>query len=232
MMFSASLSYADNAISSEKTFLQQDVDEYQKQAQATIAMEKSERGRKLRMTGDTFMYGQDTAIDYAEAFYWYRSAAEQGDVPAKNQLGLIFDSGGYGISKDPVKATKWFLLAADEGNGAAQVNMALRYDTRSTGHESDIQPNDRTAVNWYIKAAMQGVSIAQRNLGLHYELGLGVPQNMEEAYFWYSLSLMNGDAAINVQAAMENAALTLTKEQIEKVQSRIQVWEPTPPLSP
>ena len=216
----------------------QQMEEIKKQEYARSGVEKAASIRILRTFGDTYMYGKGVKQDYAEALYWYRSAAEQGDVESKNQLGLIFSDGGYGITRDQIKATKWFLEAAEQGNGNAQGNIALRYDSRSgvdqehVEERGGIKPDDIKAVNWYRKAADQGLGIAQRNLGLHYELGLGIKKSAEEAYFWYSLMYNGGVAGHNAGAVdnaksyMEKVSQSLTKAQIENAQDRVRAWKP------
>jgi TPR repeat protein len=44
-----------------------------------------------------------TAQDYAEAVKWYRKAAEQGDVKAQSNLGVMYAS-GQGVKQDLVLA--------------------------------------------------------------------------------------------------------------------------------
>jgi TPR repeat protein len=51
---------------------------------------------------------------------WYRLAAEQGDVPAKFNLGIMYEM-GHGVPRDYVPAHMWFNLAAGQGDeGAAK----------------------------------------------------------------------------------------------------------------
>ena len=49
--------------------------------------------------------------DYAEAFKWYRKAAEQGYAPSMISLGSMYRD-GQGVPKDYVQAHKWYNLAA------------------------------------------------------------------------------------------------------------------------
>jgi hypothetical protein len=55
--------------------------------------------------------GQGVPQNYAEAVRWYRLAAEQGNAPAQNNLGVMYAK-GEGVPQDYVQAHKWANLAA------------------------------------------------------------------------------------------------------------------------
>ena len=59
--------------------------------------------------------------DYKKAIYWYRKAAEQGDIGAQNNLGWSYVE-GKGVQYDLVIAYKWLYLAAETGNTHAGKN--------------------------------------------------------------------------------------------------------------
>ena len=50
----------------------------------------------------------------AEAFKWFRKAAEQGHAKAQYNLGLMYDK-GQGVPQDYAEAVKWYRLAAEQG---------------------------------------------------------------------------------------------------------------------
>jgi TPR repeat protein len=60
------------------------------------------------------------------AVKWYRLAAEQGDVSAQINLGLMYDN-GQGVIQDYKNAVKWYRLAAEQGDAFAQNNLGLMY---------------------------------------------------------------------------------------------------------
>ena len=66
--------------------------------------------------------GQGVPQDYAEAVKWYRLAAEQGDVAAQYNLGIMYDNGD-GVPQDYKEAVKWYRLAAEQGD--AMLNTIL-----------------------------------------------------------------------------------------------------------
>ena len=60
--------------------------------------------------------------DYATALREWRALAEQGDVTAQNNLGVMYRD-GEGVTHDYAEALKWFRKAADQGDAHAQTNL-------------------------------------------------------------------------------------------------------------
>jgi localization factor PodJL len=55
-------------------------------------------------------------------------------------------------------------------------------------------PRDPSAaVGWIRRAAEAGLVGSQFNLGAVYERGMGVPQDLRQAFIWYSLAAEGGD---------------------------------------
>ena len=78
-----------------------------------------------------FRDGQDCVRreDHEQAVFHYRKAAEQGHVPAQNNLGLMYKS-GRGVARDDTEAVRWYRKGAEQGNASAQINLK-RLSTRS-----------------------------------------------------------------------------------------------------
>jgi TPR repeat protein len=55
--------------------------------------------------------GQGIALDYSEAMKWYRMAAEQHNLEAQFNLGVMYEE-GRGVAQDRVRAHMWYNLAA------------------------------------------------------------------------------------------------------------------------
>ena len=64
--------------------------------------------------------------DYVTALQGWRPLAEQGDVDAQYNLGVMYDN-GWGVLQDYAEAMKWYRLAADQGNETAQYNIGVSY---------------------------------------------------------------------------------------------------------
>ena len=97
--------------------------------------------------------------DYAQAVYWYRKAAAQGNVVAQKNLGICYEN-GFCVKQDPKQAVEWYRKSAEQGYADAQCCLAYCYES-GTGVAAD----QEQAVFWYLKAAMQGNARAQYNLG-------------------------------------------------------------------
>ena len=90
----------------------------------------------------------------AEAFKWYRKAADQGSVPAQFQLGLMY-ANGHGVGKDAGEAAKWFNKATERAD-AAELNRAAW----SMAAAADPLLRDGTAA---VSLAERSVELTKRN---------------------------------------------------------------------
>jgi uncharacterized protein len=70
------------------------------------------------------------AQHYADAALWYRKAADQGDVAAQTNLGLMYQD-GQGVPQDYAEALRLFRKAADQRYPAAQRSLHDIYRQRS-----------------------------------------------------------------------------------------------------
>jgi hypothetical protein len=100
------------------------------------------------------------AKDAAQAAYWFRKAAEQGDSVAEYDLASMYENGQGGLPKDDTQAVYWYLAAADQGNAAAQSQLGLMYENGRGGLTKD----DAQASYWFRKAAAQGEPSATHKL--------------------------------------------------------------------
>ena len=55
-----------------------------------------------------------------------RVKAEQGNVKAQSNLGVMYES-GQGVAQDYKEAAKWYGLAAEQGMAQAQFNLGVMY---------------------------------------------------------------------------------------------------------
>jgi uncharacterized protein len=156
--------------------------------------------------------------DFKTALEGYRKLANQGNVAAQFQMGLMARN-GEGQPKDDSKALTWYRKAADQGNSNAQFNLGLMY------HNGEgVTKSDQQAVSWFLKAAQQGNALAQSNLVIHYFNGLGVAKDLEKAYYWLLIASQPNDA----EAAKNLAVLEsgLNAEQQAKVKALAKDFKP------
>jgi TPR repeat protein len=64
--------------------------------------------------------------DYATALRLWPSLAEQGEVRAQNNLGVMYEK-GQGVPQDYAVAMSWYRKAAEQGNATAQANLGAMY---------------------------------------------------------------------------------------------------------
>ena len=57
-----------------------------------------------------------------------RAKAEQGDVQAQYNLGIMYET-GRGGPQDDAEAVRWYRLAAEQGDAEAQHNLGVMYAT-------------------------------------------------------------------------------------------------------
>jgi TPR repeat protein len=88
--------------------------------------------------------------DYRQAFREFFEAAQQGQVAAQHNLGVLYET-GRGVAQDYAEAARWYRKAADQGNSASQYNLGVMY-ANGTGVAKD----EVEAVRWFRKAADQG----------------------------------------------------------------------------
>ena len=88
--------------------------------------------------------------DHEGAVLLWRPLAEQGDVYARFNLGIMYAK-GEGVSQDAEEALRWFRLAADQGYARAQFNLSLAY-----GFGKGVPQNKVRAHMWSGLAAARG----------------------------------------------------------------------------
>lgn len=146
--------------------------------------------------GSLYQAGSPTLNkDSAEAFKWFKKAAEQGDAEAQFGLGVMF-ANGNGTPQDYAMAARWFIKAAEQGNTAPNFYLGLIYE-----NGLGVTKNYAEAVKWYTKAA--GVP---ELVGLKFDLATGggkeirPPENSAQVIRDFSMSpdLAQSDAAYNL----------------------------------
>lgn len=136
---------------------------------------------ELRLAGD-YMAGRGVAKDAAQAAYWYKKAADQGDPAAQNQLGYLY-VWGIGVDQDAAQAAKWFTRASSQGWEPAKANLAVLY-LRGLGVRRDTS----LAFDLLNQLAAKKNARAEDYLGAMYFSGYGVEQNRATAEKWFRLA--------------------------------------------
>ena len=95
--------------------------------------------------------------DYAKAFAEYRRLADDGDVQALHNLGVMYYN-GYGVELDYREALQCFLEAAEHGVAGSQNNLGYMY-----AHGEGVPQDFIRAHMWFDIAAANGESTASEN---------------------------------------------------------------------
>ena len=133
--------------------------------------------------------------DYATALKGFRFHAEQGDVAAQTNLGILY-ANGWGVARNDAEAVRWYRKAARQGYANAQTNLGVMYD-----HGRGVRQDLAEALRLYRLAAAQGEPYAQNNFGNMYANGRGVARNDKVAERWYRKAAKQGHA--DAQASLE-----------------------------
>ena len=123
----------------------------------------------------------------------------ENDVPdAINELGGVYEDGGFGIVKNTRKAAKLYKRAMELGSATAALNLGFLYH-RGKGVKMD----PRKAMQLYRIAADQGNARAASNLGVMLKED---HQNFEEAFQYHKKAADLGlaDSQYNVGVALWN----------------------------
>jgi len=149
-----------------------------------------------------------------------RAAADKGQAAAQYRLAKLYEI-GEGVEANAETARQLTERAARNGNRIAMHDLALYFAEGRGGVPKDM----KLAAQWFEKAAERGVVDSQFNLGVLFESGQGLPQNLEDAYIWYSIAAGQGDQF--AKKHIDNLATQLTEETKRRADSRIAGFVPT-----
>ena len=164
--------------------------------------------------GTRYALGKGGApLDYPEAKKWYRRAAARGHVDAQFRVGFCYFFGDLDTEVDWAEAMPWLLKAAKQGHAASQFELGEIYRQGCNAIPKDFHESAR----WYRKSAYQGNPFGQWWTSQYYRLGLGVPEDISEAYVWQSIAATSGkkeDAQQRDQLAAQLSTQALEAAQV------------------
>ena len=139
--------------------------------------------------GLRYFEGKLITRDPKLAARWFEAAANQNVPYAQYRLAAMYEK-GVGIPRDAALARSWYLKAANAGNARAMHNLAVLY-AEDGGNG---KPDYAEASQWFRRGAEFGVRDSQFNLGVLYGRGLGVAQDLQQSWVYFSLAAQQGDA--------------------------------------
>ena len=135
----------------------------------------------LKSLQDTTYYLEARNFQPLTPILMYRRAAEMGNPTGMFKLGICYDFGKGGLTKDEAKAVEWYQKAAEAGNAYAMCMLDGYYAFGKGGLTKD----EAKALEWCQKAAEAGNAIAMSNLAFYYALGKrGLTKDGAKAREW------------------------------------------------
>ena len=116
----------------------------------------------------------------------WKPLAEQGDVTAQYNLGVIYEN-GVGTQQNYKTAVNWYTKAAEQDLQNAQYNLGYMY-----AHGKGVLENDKIALEWWKKAAERGDAEFQNRLAQIYKSGEDVEKSHKAYVKWNTLAAKKG----------------------------------------
>ncbi|MGQ0590582.1 MAG: tandem-95 repeat protein [Sphingosinicella sp.] len=176
--------------------------------------------------GTWLQFDQNVNRDTTAAAFFLEQALPSG-VQANLQLAALYYAGD-GVPQDYARAQE--LLSQYPNHAPSRYRLGVLVDN---GFGSAV--DDAAAANHYIAAAKLGSADAMYTLGLRFFFGEGVQASASDAYFWLGVGLkFNGGPPIAqfrdyLQANQNEAAASLTAQQIASLDAAIANWTPGSP---
>lgn len=77
--------------------------------------------------------------EYGGAGRWYERACELGSLPGCHNIGVSYEQGSNGVTKDIKKANDSYLKAAERGYMQSQYNLASLYSNQYIEPQNDVE---------------------------------------------------------------------------------------------
>jgi TPR repeat protein len=137
--------------------------------------------------GLMYKKGYYVSKDINESIFWYKKAAQQGNLNAELNLVDIYKHADG--AKDEKAAHIILIHLARAGNLYAQKTLGYDYM-----RGEDVPKNYKQAMYWFIKAAKQGDGYSCGVLGWMYGSGNGVEKDLSKALTWFKKGIDRNDA--------------------------------------
>ena len=142
--------------------------------------------------------------DDKSAFYYFKKAADEGNVEGMYRLGRSYLF-GRGVSKDKYEASKWFekvlphyLREAESGNVVSMYRLGFIY-MEITGDKHDVS----AGLKWLNKATELGNSDAMYWLGIIYRYGDSGDKDPKKALNYFVMAVGSGHGKSALDAVNE-----------------------------
>lgn len=123
--------------------------------------------------------------DAEKAFYWFKKAANQGDVDAQMFTAAAYLY-GVGVKANANMAKSYYIMASKNGNPVAQYTLAVNF------LDSRYRINKKMGLIWLTKSAEQNNPKAEYELGRMYLMGDYVNKDKDTAMQWLTKAADQG----------------------------------------
>jgi TPR repeat protein len=161
--------------------------------------------------------------DYRLAIYWLRKAAAQGLAEAENGLGHLYEYGVDGLVPDYKEAAIWYRRAAEKEDviaAYAQLSLSRFYEeglgVPKDTHQADYWLRRSDWAQKFLKSGKMGSVADQFRLAHMYETGIGIKQNLKNAFKWYKTAAIWGLAKAQIKTGQfYQSAIGMNKNLVE-----------------
>lgn len=152
-----------------------------------LAQTNNPDGDVLCMLSQYYIKGQIVEKDTTEGIRLLKEAAKKESIDAIFNLGIIYESGLYGVTPNIEKAVKYYEYGSLKEDPDCMNNLGHILEM------SEKYPHDfKRAFELYSKAAEQGNGRAYNNLGTCYKRAIGIDKDAQKAIENYEKAIKNG----------------------------------------
>lgn len=207
-------------------------DYFQTHYQMLLAEAEKQDIVSMHILGTYYYYGFHVQRYIFQAMSWFIQAADRGYSDSQYMLGMIYETIGH-EENEKEKSDHYYKLAADQDHpyalyalginaleeeryhdavfyleraanqqyGLAAFTLAMYYHEKESKYPTK-------AFEWFMVAAKQQHTEAEYYVGLYYQNGKGIPQNLDQAVYWYEKAAIK-----NNKNALYHLAMILIKQE-------------------
>lgn len=137
-------------------------------------------------------------------------------APAQYKLGHAYEFAQPPFLFDPLLSVQYYSLASQQGEIEADMALSKWF---LCGAEGAFDKDEGLAYTFAEKAARRGLPSAEFAMGYYAEVGVGGPNNVENARKWYQRAADHGnsDAIDRLQALSQPAAQVLSRQEHDTI---------------
>lgn len=205
---------------------------FKKSYQMLLAEAEHKDVVSIHILGTYYYYGFGIQRYIFSAIEWFIKAAEMGYSDSQYMLGMIYETIGHDEKQEELAET-YYEMAAKQDHPYAQYALgvnaiekqawskAVFYLEKAASQQYALaaftlglyyhekEPKfPHKAFEWFMVAAKQHHTEAEYYVGLYYQNGKGIPQNIDQAIYWYEKAALKKD-----KNALYHLAMIMIKQE-------------------